>query len=230
MKTYWVVLTCLITAISSSAQTNVRVSGAMKNVMWKGQLYGTIALDTIPNKNHLYGLGPCENLAGEIMVVDGKSYRSKVVSGTEMEVTETFAVKAPFFVYANVTSWQPHDLPKTVTDQVSLEKYLQTLASNREQPFVFKLVGSIVKANIHIVNLPEGKTVASPDDAHTGQVNYGLGSEDVTIVGFYSTEHQAIFTHHDTFIHMHLITAEHLKMGHVEQVQFAGNMKLYLSQ
>lgn len=230
MKTYWIVLSCLITAISSSAQTTVRVSGAMKNVMWKGQLYGTIALDTISNKSHLYGLGPCENLAGEIMVVDGKSYRSKVVSKTEMEVTETFDLKAPFFVYANVTSWQPYDLPDAVKDNVLLEKHLQKLAENHTQPFVFKLVGSISNANIHIVNLPEGKTVTSPDDAHTEQVNYDLGSEEVTIVGFYSTKHQAIFTHHDTFIHMHLLTADHLKMGHVEQVQFSGNMKLYLSQ
>jgi acetolactate decarboxylase len=34
----------------------------MKNVMWKGQLQGVINLDTIQNKNHLYGFGPQEYL------------------------------------------------------------------------------------------------------------------------------------------------------------------------
>jgi hypothetical protein len=30
------------------------------------ELYGNINLDTISNKTHLFGLGPVENLAGEI--------------------------------------------------------------------------------------------------------------------------------------------------------------------
>ncbi len=35
----------------------VKIIGQMKNVMWKGQLYGNINLDTISNKENLYGLG-----------------------------------------------------------------------------------------------------------------------------------------------------------------------------
>ena len=38
--------------------SDINVVGAMKNVMWKGQLGSSIELDTISDKNGLYRLGP----------------------------------------------------------------------------------------------------------------------------------------------------------------------------
>lgn len=94
-------LTLLIfTCCSTYAQqtsNQVKLVGEMKNVMWKGELYGSINLDTISNKTHLFGLGPVENLAGEILIIDGKSYKSTVASNTTMNVEETYDIKAPFF-------------------------------------------------------------------------------------------------------------------------------------
>jgi acetolactate decarboxylase len=58
-------------------------------------------------------------------------------------------------------------------------------------------------------------------------VNYSLGSEEVEIIGFFSTEHQAVFTHHDTYVHLHLMTKDESKMGHLDEVVF-DEMKLYL--
>lgn len=37
---------------------DIQLAGAMKNVMWKGELQGVIDLDTISNRDGLYGLGP----------------------------------------------------------------------------------------------------------------------------------------------------------------------------
>lgn len=94
------------TSCTTKAQqttNDVIIVGEMKNVMWKGQLYGNIHLDTITNKTNLYGLGPVEYLAGEILIIDGKSYKSTVTSDTTMKVEETYEIKAPFFGYANIT-------------------------------------------------------------------------------------------------------------------------------
>lgn len=55
---------CAATIEKDQPDRTVQVVGAMRNVMWKGELQGTIALDTIENKEHLYGLGPVEFLAG----------------------------------------------------------------------------------------------------------------------------------------------------------------------
>ena len=86
----------LKSASAQSPENAVKVVGAMKNVMRKGQLFGTITLDTIANKKHLYGLGPVEFLTGELLIVDGKAYQSTVISEKTMKVEENFNVKAPF--------------------------------------------------------------------------------------------------------------------------------------
>ena len=97
------------------------------------------------------------------------------------------------------------------------------------RPFVFKLKGQIDSAKIHIQNLPKGTKVSSPEEAHQGQINYALGNSEVEIVGFFSTEHKGIFTHHDSNVHMHLITTNRKKMGHLDELKI-GKMKLYLSK
>jgi len=232
-KTTLLGLTILtFTSCSSTAQqkTNtVKIVGQMKNVMWKGQLYGNINLDTIANKTNLYGLGPIEYLSGEILIIDSKSYKSTVVSDTTMKVEETYNIKAPFFGYANISKWTEQTLPDSIQTIQQLETYLDKVTKNSPRPFMFKLTGTVAQATIHIVNLPKGSKVSSPDEAHKGQKNYELQNEQAHIIGFFSTEHKAIFTHHNTFLHMHLITADREKMGHLDEVLFKiGTMKLYL--
>lgn len=221
----------LTSCISKAQQTTneVKVVGEMKNVMWNGQLYGNIQLDTITNKTNLFGLGPVEYLSGEILIIDGKSYKSTVVSDTTMKLEETYDIKAPFFGYANISKWTEQTLPDSIQTIQQLEKYLDNVTKSSPRPFMFKLTGTVEQATIHIVNLPKGSKVSSPDEAHKGQKNYELKNEQSEIVGFFSTEHKAIFTHHDTFIHMHLITTDRKKMGHLDEVLFEkGTMKLYL--
>ncbi len=209
---------------------DINIVGEMKNVMWKGQLYGTINLDTIANKEHLYGFGPVEYLAGELLIMDGKSYQSTVVNDSVMKVEENFKVKAPFFAYANIDKWKEEKLPDSIQTMKQLEDYLTISTKKIKQPFMFKLKGVVDSASIHIVNLPKGSKVTSPEQAHKGQINYTIKNEQSEVIGFFSTEHKAIFTHHDTFLHMHLITQDKSKMGHIDALTFKkNNMKLYIA-
>lgn len=216
--------------VKAQESTNIpKISGAMKNVMWKGQLYGTIHLDTIANKQHLYGLGPVEYLSGEILIFDGIAYKSTVVSDTEMIVTEDYNLKAPFFVHANIKQWEEHIMPDSIQTIQQLENYLDQLTQSVQRPFMFKMNGVVEAATIHIVNLPKGSKVSSPEEAHKGKTNYFLKEENVDILGFFSTEHKSILTHHDTYVHLHLITADRKQMGHLDDVVFKqGTMKIYL--
>jgi acetolactate decarboxylase len=214
------------------AQTNkqhVTVIGAMRHVMWEGRLAGTIHLDTLTPKSGLYGLGPIAYLTGEIMIVEGRSYASTVVSDTEMKVVETFDIKAPFFGYANISSWIEYPVPDDVQTLEQLEGYIDGLTRERSGPFIFKMEGVVDHALIHVMNLPPGTLVESPADAHKYQVTYTLTEKEVDIVGFFSTEHQTIFTHHDTWLHLHLITNDRKQMGHLDELVIRrGAMKLYL--
>lgn len=240
MKTSFAIGLVIITLISNNifAQkhhetrekaSGVKIAGAMKNVMWNGELAGVINLDTIQNKAGLYGLGPLEYLTGEILVTDGKTYVSTALSDSAMKVVETSTVSAPFFVYANATAWNEEMLSEDVITIKDLEEYLDAKASGKKVPFVFKLKGRIQRGGIHTQNLPKGTKVSSPQDAHQGQINFDLENQEVEIIGFYSTEHKGIFTHHDSHVHMHLITADKSKMGHLDYAVFEKNgMKLFL--
>jgi acetolactate decarboxylase len=208
----------------------VQISGAMRNVMWKGELYGTIDCDTIADKSHLYGLGPVEYLTGEITIIDGVGYRSRVRTDSTMQVEQTFKMKAPFFVYARVERWTEHPLPDTVRTISQLENFLDATTKKARRPFAFLLSGAVDSASIHLVNLPEGTTVHSPDEAHRGEMVYRLLNKPSEIIGFFSTEHKGIFTHHDTFLHMHLLTGDKTMMGHIDRLSISpGRMKLFLS-
>ncbi len=194
--------------------------GAMKNVMWKGELEGIISLDTIKNKENLYGLGPKSFLTGEILINNGKSYHSIVLSDSTMLVEKTYALSAPFFVYANVNEWKKVELPKNIKTIKNLETFIDQRTITKKRPFAFKLRGKIRSGDIHVQNLHKGTKVSSPKEAHSGQTNYSLLNETVEIIGFFSTQHQGIFTHHDSFLHMHLITKDESKMGHLDKVDF----------
>ena len=223
--------TLIVSQHPSSAQTdhtNVVAIGAMKNVKWKGQLQGIILLDTIQNKKGLYGLGPQSYLTGELLINDGVVYLSQVKSDSTMLVTRTSKVEAPFFVYGNVTKWRTSTLPSSITNIKTLEQYIDAQTQTFGRPFVFKLKGKISEAQIHIQNLPPGTKVSSPREAHIGQVQYIIQDEEVEIIGFFSKEHQGVFTHHDTYLHMHLITRDQQMMGHLDWLKISDKMKLFL--
>lgn len=211
----------------SDTYPDVQIAGAMKDVMWQGKLHGVIHLDTLAGIDGMYGLGPESYLKGELLLADGKSYLSRVTSDSTMVVEEHSEVSAPFFVYARVSEWNMFTLPENVKHIADLQKVIDDLTKDRKRPFAFKLMGEVKQATIHVQNLPEGTAVSSPAEAHQGQVNYDLQNEAVEIIGFFSTEHQGIFTHHDSYLHMHLITADKQQMGHLDEAMF-GKMWLYL--
>src|SRR5690606_41960640 len=89
----------LASCSGSLSQNNpeVAVVGAMKDVMWKGELHGKIYLDNLSDRSVLYGLGPLEYLKGEIMVVVGLFYQSTVrPEGKILEVADSIK-REPIF-------------------------------------------------------------------------------------------------------------------------------------
>lgn len=219
---FFVVLILLPSSLyAQKIQPSVQLTGAMRNVMWKGELSGSIRLDTISPSDHLYGIGPMEGLRGEILVFDGITYVSRVVDGSRMKVDENAGVSAPFFAHAWISRWQETVLPDSIQDLSGLEKFLDKLRENDDSPTLFRLKGHFRAADIHVVDLPEGTVVRSPDDAHRGLRRYGSpGALNADVLGFYSRRHKSVFTHHDTNIHLHLIDETRQWMGHVDTLCF----------
>lgn len=189
-------------------------------------------LDTIHNKKHLYGIGPGDQLRGEILIEDGIAYRSFIDLDSSLQMEKTFNLKAPFFVYSNVSSWEEHVLPDSVQTVSDVDSFLSHLSRNRHGPFPFRLVGQIRTGDFHIVNLPTGTKIDSPADVNKKQLSVHLENVHVRLIGFYSTNHKGIFTHHDSNVHIHLITSDEKQMGHLDNLSIgqAQSIKLFVAK
>ena len=201
------------------APAQVVITGAMRNTMFNGQLAGLIDMDSICGPG-AYGLGPLEYLRGELLVLDGHCYVSTATSDSTMKVEERRDVSAPFFVHQRVKGWIPVELPDSVIDLAGIDAFLTAAYGALGIPFAFKLTGIFKEIDVHIVDVPPGTEVHGPDDAHRGNKRYHILGAEAEAIGFFSTRHKAVFTHHDTNIHMHAITADRGWMGHVEAITF----------
>lgn len=219
----------LFPAFQSVAQNTVTIVGEMKNVMWKGQLNAVVDTDTLP-KGNLYAMGPVAFLRGEVLLWNDTLIVSQVGKKGEMVTTVTENIGLPFTAYANIGEWVEIAIPKSVKDITGLELFLDSLSQPTDAPYFFKIEGQAKVANIHVVNLPEGTKVTSPAEAHQGLQDYRLKNCAFKALGFYSRNHHAIFTHHDTNMHIHLITTDGKNMGHLDGIHFDGNIKLYVGK
>jgi acetolactate decarboxylase len=223
MNTFFTLVAILFLTFLGKAQVGsnqIIVTDEMFNTMWRGELNAKIKIDTIKPRNGLYGLGPMAMLQGEILILNGTCYSAMVLDETHMQIDSHGVVGAPFFAHGFVQQWKAVKLPGSVKTHIALEKFLDKRFKKQKGAKFFKIEGRIEEATIHLVNLPLGTPVKQPKDAHKGKTTYKVYDKEVELLGFYSSEHRQIFTHHDTNLHMHLITKDRSKMGHVDSIQF----------
>lgn len=208
----------------------IHIAGAMHRVMQKGELQAVVCSDTLP-KSHLYGMGPLENLRGEITIFDGVVYSAVVKADSTIVVKDNQSVCAPFFGWTHVSSWLSIPFPDSIGTMEELETYFLKEDVNGGDPFFFRLSGRIDDALVHVLHLPEGTVVRVPADARKGQLNKRTGGMYADLLGFFSTRHQRVFTHHDSFLHLHLLSNDRSVMGHVDELRFsAGQLKLMVPE
>jgi acetolactate decarboxylase len=209
----------------------VKVSGAMKNVMMKGDLSAHADIDTM-SKVNLYGLGPVAGLKGEIMVFDGKVY-STAKDGNKLLSQQDKVSQAAFLVYSNVEKWKAFSNNTTINSYAELEKLVETTAISNgydmEVPFAFKVEAVPQKISYHVIDWKEGAAHTMGNHkqfAYTGEfINTGI-----TILGFYSTHHQSIYTHHTTFMHVHFFDDKTKTVGHLDELSVKGPVIIYLPE
>jgi acetolactate decarboxylase len=198
--------------------------------MMEGRLGPALRLDTLADRDGLYGLGPADQLTGEVTIYDGKCYVSRVGPDGELLTEERYAVGPPFFVYTHQRSWNEYTLPATVRNLDQLEHYIDEVSIGTPRPFAFRLVGPAEGARVHVMNVPVGFIPESPGQAHRYQQSYELTEREVDVIGFFSTSHQGVFTHHDSYVHLHLLTRDRQMMGHLDALRPGEGMKLFLSE
>jgi alpha-acetolactate decarboxylase len=209
--------------------TEVKYSGALRTIM-SGNMQSAISLDSLSNKKHLYALGAVENLKGEIQIFDGEPSNSFVVDSS-LQIKDAYNINAALLVYAEVEDWDTYQIKNIKTKNDLEKKIFETAKSkgiNIEKPFPFLLEGTVTSVDWHVINWKNEDTIHSHKKHKESGLNGTLVNEKVQIIGFYSTKHKAVFTHHTTNMHMHFKTDDNAIAGHIDDLSLNQTVTLKL--
>lgn len=217
--------------ISPAIVPEVKVVGAVKNIMIKGDLTAYANLDTISKKS-LYALGPIEGLKGETIILNGEVYSSqkndKKIVNQQNKISKT-----AMLVYSYVENWTAIKVNAKVNNYAELETLISQTAKKNSYdstiPFAFKIKAKPKSVNYHIIDWKKG--VVHTTENHK-QFAYSTKSENsnITFLGFYSDHHHGIFTHHTTNMHIHILDEKTKNVGHLDNLQINSELTIYLPQ
>lgn len=209
MKKYLIIL--LVAGFScsqTSEQPIVKHIGELRQIMHQGMIQSRIDLDTLVNSN-LFALGAMNSLSGEVLVLSGEVVKSFVKNDTLITERDV-KTKATLLVYAQVTEWDTLEIASAESVESALVDYAEP-----SQAIPFLLLGQ-PSLDYHVINFD---TKSGDFSAHKeGAFNGSIEDEEVIILGFYSTQAKGIYTHHDSNLHMHVITTDYSTMGHVNKL------------
>ena len=222
----WIASIVAIVALAPADSTapkphEVQWVGELHKVMMLGEDAGVITLDSLGKGKDLYALGPLEGSNGEITVFAGDPLVATIRDGAP-HVEHTSNVKAPLLVWARVESWKPIALPESVKSLDALDRFLAetVAAAGLEAPVPFRVTGRVQKMALHIVNR-QGQEAKGHEAHEKIKVVLPVEDADVELLGFWSDQHEGVFTHRGSHVHAHGRTADDKLSGHVDEVVFA---------
>ncbi|TVP53354.1 MAG: hypothetical protein EA349_13910 [Halomonadaceae bacterium] len=220
-------LSCMAAAAPGFAHAaEVKWQGSLRAVH-HGDYSGVVALSDLKETPHLYGVGPKAGLDGEVTVINGEFHIARVLDGA-IRVDNEPSGKASFLVWAQVSEWQSGVvLGESIKGERELQRRIRELAEqagvNTQEPFPFLIDAEVDSLRYHVLAPPDSE---NPDAGHKQAALYGtLDGTQVQIIGFYSTEHEGVFTHRNSAIHLHVVGPDD-HSGHVDAVTLPESAKV----
>ena len=137
-------------------------------------------------------------------------------------------------MYGSVYRWQEMSIPDSIRTIHQLEQWLALIAdtlsaSDMPDAFPFKLVSSQSKVDFHVIsNREPGYQISRPH--HELMRFFTLESQPLTLLGVFSRHHAGIFTHHDQWTHIHLVSDDKRHSGHVDSLSLDPDAMLFLPE
>ncbi len=202
------------------AQSAVQFGGALRNIMHQGDLSAKVAIDTIVQKA-VYGLGAATGLQGEWVIWDGEAWHSRVENG-RLFTEKTGTGTAALLVWSSMSSCFGRDTLLSFKSEADLQTaiiaFAQAVGVDTDEPFPFWLEG---KAEIdwHVIDWPAGDSLHTHEKHKTAGLHGRRKLKAARIIGFYSPKHAAIYTHHSTRLHMHLLDTRQPLAAHIDGIR-----------
>ncbi|MGY6561628.1 MAG: FmdE family protein [Luteibaculaceae bacterium] len=221
----------ILVTTSASYTQSVYSAGKAQKVMHGLDLSNTIQLDSILIPGQTIAVGPVENLQGEITVFMGKPIVS-TLRGNTIETQLNPLVKAPFLAYSQVPKWFSFTHQVSIQNQKDLEKAIDSLAKwvgiDTEQPFPFYIESTFDSLSFHIIMRDTNNATHSHELHKKSKVMFTRYRQAGVLVGLYSKKHEGVFTHKNSYIHVHYLNNAQTETGHLDYITHNGNITLYL--
>jgi len=211
----------------------VEHQGRLSIVHRQGDASPQVSLADIMESAGFWALGPLAGLRGEITVIDGQFFIARVINDT-IAVSHETDIEAPFLVYGSVKRWQEVIIPDSVRTIPDLDIWLAHLADSLgalglPDVFPFKVISSQSDVDFHVINNQEpGFQISRP---HYELMRYfALQFHPLTLLGVFSKHHAGIFTHHDQWTHIHVVSADNHFAGHVDSLLLGSDAVLFIPE
>lgn len=222
----------------------VNYAGRQADIVGQNSISGLVPVDAMSGSNGMYGLGAYEGLDGEITIFEGRPYITQV-RGDSIVMRHDTDASAIFAAWTTNDTWRDVPIPPDVSSYVDLQRFIRARAvaaglDAATTAFPFLIVGEPAELEWHINIDRTNGHVVTRELFQASKDNYVMRNEAVTIVGFYSEQHHGTFigtyapamadSGEQNVMHLHLVSADGLSAGHIDNLQFAGDMVLKLPQ
>ena len=209
----------------------VRHSGDRRQIIQRGNLTATIALDSLVNIPHLYAIGPVEGLQGEVTIYDGTPSIATVAEGAP-HVEESMDHRAIFLVYGAAADWEAIPIPSSLSGLKAVEAFVRAEAEaaglDLSEPFPFRMEGTVDSIDYHIIYKTNRKPHSAEEHKRAKQ-KYAVSDVEVQIIGFWADkEGEGVYTHPGMRTHLHFRSPDPSTSGHIDDITVQEGATLYL--
>ncbi len=205
--------------------------GTVREVMRFERHEGRVRLREVMRQD-VHGVGAMAGLEGELLVVDGVAWVSRVSGDARPDAERADPEsEATFLVVAEVPRWIEVPVERDVPPD-GLEQFVRESAKaaglDWSRPFPFVVRGPVRAAEVHVLHgkCPVAHPDAGPEHAPF-RASFGLSSG--LVVGFYAEGAEAVLMHHGSRVHAHgLLGEERPVVGHLDAFGLARGAVLSL--
>jgi hypothetical protein len=227
---------CTTRSPTPSPSPGVRWFGALHSIMHEGRTEASVRLADVVPGPHAWGVGALEGLSGEVTILDDIVWFARPnPDGTAQLAHGALnaadrSVGAALLVIANVEAWD--ELPVSTGVAASdLDSFLEAALTAHGQPLdgpvPMRIDGPLAALRWHVV---DGSKLQQGGGEHADHARSGVSGVieriDAQLVGFFSREHEGVFTHMGLHSHFHVVSRDGAVSGHVDGVALLAGARL----
>jgi alpha-acetolactate decarboxylase len=198
--------------------------GSMRDVMMDGHTQARVSVVDAGRMSGTVGIGALEGLQGEIAIVDGVPWISRV-DGDHLECARGArnGDRATLLAISHVSRWKTiaidRDLSPAELDALLASTQRDLGLGQRPWPFVIE--GDLFDVGAHVLR---GQCpYAGPVDPEHEPIRRSFAEVRARLVGFYAPNSVGELVHHGQATHVHVIVEQpEVFVGHVDSVSVRG--------